>query len=153
LFLIYINDLPLPINSFAEPILFADDTSVIIYNGNLRDFSSTSNLVLSRMIEWFAANKLVLNMENTNIMKFVTKNLAHCALTIGYKDKYVKEVVNTTFLGVHLDNHLNWKDQTDQIIPKLSATCCAVRQMYHICNNNILKSIYFAYFHSIVSME
>jgi hypothetical protein len=34
LFLVYINDLPFRINSRAEPILFADDTSVIISNRN-----------------------------------------------------------------------------------------------------------------------
>jgi hypothetical protein len=73
------------INYFAEPILFADDTSIIISIRNFRDFSTTSNLVLSRVIEWFAANKLVLNLEKTNTMKFVTNNSPHCALTIGYK--------------------------------------------------------------------
>jgi hypothetical protein len=51
LFLIYINDLPPRINSLVKPVLFADDTSVIISTGNFRDFSATSNLVLSRMIE------------------------------------------------------------------------------------------------------
>jgi hypothetical protein len=56
----------------------------------------------------------------------------------------------TPFLGIHLDNHLNWKDHIDQIIPKLNAACYAVRQMYHFVNQNTLKSIYFAYFHSIV---
>jgi hypothetical protein len=80
-------------------------------------------------------------------MKFVTKNMPHCALTIGYKDKYIEEVVSTTF---HLDNHLNWKDHNDQIIHKLSAACYVVTQMYHFVNQNTLKSIYFAYFHSIV---
>jgi hypothetical protein len=83
-------------------------------------------------------------------MKFVTKNMPHCALTIGYKDKYTEEIVSTGFLGIHLDNHQNWKDHIDQIIPKLSAACYAVRQMYHFVNQNTLKSIYFAYFHSIV---
>jgi hypothetical protein len=150
LFLVYINDLPPRINSLAEPILFVDDTSVIISNGNFKDFSATSNLVLSRMIEWFAANKLILNLEKTNVMKFVTKNLPHCALTIGCKDKYIEEVVNTKLLGIHLDNHLNWNNHIDQIIPKLSAACYEVRQMYHFVNQNTLKLIYFAYFHSIV---
>ena len=37
------------------------------------------------------------------------------------------------------------------IIPKLSAACYMVRQMYYICNNDTLTSIYFAYFHSIAS--
>ena len=61
LYLVYINDLSLRINSAAEPILFADDTSVIISNSNLTEFSTTANLVLACMIEWFSANRLVLN--------------------------------------------------------------------------------------------
>jgi hypothetical protein len=42
------------------------------------------------MIEWFAANKLVVNLEKPNIMKFVMSNSPHCTLTIGYKDKYIQ---------------------------------------------------------------
>jgi hypothetical protein len=48
--------------------------SVIISNRNFKDFCMISNSVLSRMIERFAASKLVLNLEKTNIMKFVTSN-------------------------------------------------------------------------------
>jgi hypothetical protein len=40
------------------------------------------------MINWFAANKLVLNLNETNIMKFITNNSPHSALCIGYKGKY-----------------------------------------------------------------
>jgi hypothetical protein len=35
LFLVYINDLPRTINNFANSVLFADDTSIIISNTNL----------------------------------------------------------------------------------------------------------------------
>jgi hypothetical protein len=51
LFVIYINNLPRKINSISKPILFADDTSVIICNRNLGDFCTVANLVLTRMIE------------------------------------------------------------------------------------------------------
>jgi hypothetical protein len=102
------------------------------------------------MIEWFSANKQVLNIDKTNIMKFVTNNSPKCSLTIGYKDIYIEEKLNSKFLGLHPDNHLNWKGHIDQMIPKLSAACYAVRSMFHISNLNTLKSIYFAYFHSIV---
>jgi hypothetical protein len=70
-------------------------------------------------------------------------------LSIGHKDKYIEQAVNLKFLGIQIDNHLNWKNHIEQIIPKLSAACYMVRQMYYICNNDTLKSIYFAYFHSI----
>jgi hypothetical protein len=84
-FLVYINDLPLRINSFAEPILFADDTSVILSDRNFIEFSTIAKLVLAHTIGYFSANNLVLNLEKTNIMKFVTNNLPYCALSFVHK--------------------------------------------------------------------
>ena len=40
LFLIYINDFPLTINKTANPILFVDDTGIIISNTNPEEFKS-----------------------------------------------------------------------------------------------------------------
>jgi hypothetical protein len=102
------------------------------------------------MIEWFTANKLVLNLDKTNIMKFIMNNSLHSALRIGCKEKYIEKMVKTKFLGLHIDNHLNWKNHIDQMIPKLSRACYAVRLIFHISNVATLKSIYFAYFHSII---
>jgi hypothetical protein len=59
-------------------------------------------------------------------MESVTVNSPLYALTTGYEDKNLKETVYTKFLGLQLDSHLNWKDHTDQMIPKLSAVCNAV---------------------------
>jgi len=42
LFIIYINDLPLRINSVSELILFVDDTGVIITSRYFEDFCSLS---------------------------------------------------------------------------------------------------------------
>ena len=78
------------INDLSEPILFADGTSVIISSGNFEDFCSVSYLVLSCVIEWFSANKLVLNLDKTSVMKFISSNLSHSALHIGYKEKYIR---------------------------------------------------------------
>jgi hypothetical protein len=54
------------------------------------------------MIEWFAANKSVLNLDKTNIMKFMANNSSHSTLYIGYTEKYVEEMVNTKFLGLEI---------------------------------------------------
>jgi len=37
------------------------------------------------MINWFADYNLVLNLDKTNIMKFITKNSAHSTLHINLK--------------------------------------------------------------------
>jgi len=87
LFIIYVNDLPLRINAVSEPILFADDTSVVISSRNFEDFCSVLNFVPSHIIKWFAANNLFLSSDKTNAIKFVTKNSSHSALHVGCKEK------------------------------------------------------------------
>jgi hypothetical protein len=84
LFIIYTNDLPLRINSVSEPTLYADDTRVIIPKRNIEDFHSMSNFDLSHMIKRFAANKLALSLDATDVMKFITKNyhIPHYVLVI-----------------------------------------------------------------------
>jgi hypothetical protein len=104
-------------------MLFADDTNVIISSINFEDLCSVSKLVLSLMIKWFAANKLVLNLDKANIVKFITNNLSHSTLHIGYKEKYIKETVSPKLLGLQIDNHLNSKNYIEQMIPKLSGAC------------------------------
>lgn len=145
----YINNLPKRINSLLELILIANNTSILITTRNFEDFFSVSNLVLSCMIEWFKANKLVLTLGKTNIIKPVTLNSSIYTLTTGYKDKYTEETVYTHFV-LQLNSHLNWKDHIGQMIPKLSAACYTVRLMFHISNIITLKSVYFAYFHFII---
>jgi hypothetical protein len=81
----------------SEPILFADDTNVIIYNRNFEDFSSVLNLVSSHIIKCFTAKRLVLNIDKTNIMQFETY-----ALCIGYKENYTKETINTKLIGLQI---------------------------------------------------
>jgi hypothetical protein len=75
------------INSVPEPILLADNTSVITTGRNLEDSCSESNLVLSQVIMRFAAINLVPNLDKTNILKFLTKNSSHSTLHMGYKKK------------------------------------------------------------------
>jgi hypothetical protein len=53
------------------------------------------------------------------------KNSLH-TLSIGYREKYVEGSVNTKFLSLQIDNHLNWKNHTDQLVPKLSGACHSV---------------------------
>jgi hypothetical protein len=39
------------------------------------------------------------------------------------------------------------------MIPKLNGASHAITSMVHISNTNTLKSIYYAYFHSLINME
>jgi len=101
-------------------------------------------------VHYKTANNLVLNLEKMNIKKFVRKNSSHSTVHIGYKEKYILETVNTEFLGLQIDNHINCKNHIEEMIHNLSASYYAIRLMVHISDINTMKSIYCAYFHSIV---
>ena len=49
------------------------------------------------------------------------------------------------FISPYVPNNL-----IEQMVFKLSGACYAVRSVVHISNINILKSIYYAYFHSVI---
>jgi len=76
--------------------------------------NNTNSLVL---------NNLEINLNKMNIMKFITKNSSHSTLHIGYKEKYIEATVNTKFLSLQTDNNINWKNRTEEMIPKLSRAC------------------------------
>jgi hypothetical protein len=86
----------------------------------------------------------------TNIIKFITNYLPQYALSISYNEEYIGESVNTISLGLQIDIYLNLKNHVDQMIPILSRACYAVSLMFHISSTDNLKSIYFAYFHSVM---
>jgi len=73
LFLIDINDLSLSINKLANPILFADDMTIIISNTNPQEFKNNINSVMTEITNWFQSNLLTLNCNKTHFMQFLTK--------------------------------------------------------------------------------
>jgi len=58
---------------------------------------------------------LVLNLDETDVIKLVMNNSLQCLLSIGYKEKYVEETINAKFLGLQIDCHLLWKNCIDKI--------------------------------------
>jgi hypothetical protein len=144
--MIYINDRPPILNTSSVPIIFANDASVIIFCKNLDDFCILSNKDHSQMSQWFSANKLSLYLDKTNVTKFVAKISPQYPLNIGCNDNYIYEAVNTKFLGLQIDDHLNLKYHIDQLVPKLSGACYAVRSMLYISNTDTLNQFIFLTF-------
>lgn len=148
LFIIYVNDLPYSINQFARPVLYADDTSILVTAKNLEDLHIKIDHIIHHITEWFAINGLTLNMEKTKIIKFCANYSQNNLLQNPPVNNTITEVTNTKFLGLELDNNMNWKKHVLKILPKLSRACYAVRVMYPFSSLSTLKMIYYAYFHT-----
>ena len=55
------------------------------------------------------------------------------------------------YIYIYMYISLSWESHTDQIMIKLSRACYAIRYVKHFMSQNTLRTIYFSYFHSILS--
>jgi len=55
------------------------------------------------------------------------------------------------YLGVILDGKLNWKLPMEKLITQLSKSCGMLFKLKHYTNISVLKSVYFALFHSYLT--
>jgi hypothetical protein len=74
LFLLYINNLSLGINTNTKLLLYADDTSVLVSGNNMHVIQAKSRLVLNSLNHWFTSNGLSLNLKRTKVLKSETTN-------------------------------------------------------------------------------
>jgi hypothetical protein len=130
LFLVYINDLPKPIEHKTLLILFAVDTSILFTSPNITQMQSDFNTIFEQLIKWFKSNFLFfLNFDKTYFIQF--SNKSHCTSDIQNtcEDKRISIANEAKFLGLFINNNLSWKTHIECIKSKLSSTCCAVRSV------------------------
>ena len=108
IFLIFCNDLSNNL-MHSSCIQFADDTTVYCSGRNLRYLKWQITEDLGNISDWFKANKLTLSLNKTNYMIFNPKPNEPIDTTIYFENIALPRVHNTKFLGIWLDDQLNWK--------------------------------------------
>jgi hypothetical protein len=118
LFLLFINDLPMFMREKSKPILFADDTNVLISHYNLFDYTNEIKTAFANLNEWFKNNLLSLNLSKTHIVNFTNKNTNQMELIIDHNNKTIPICSSTKFLGLTVDSTLSWKHHIDLVTKK-----------------------------------
>ena len=106
LFILYIIDV-CNVSVLMKSIVFADDTNFLYSGDNLSQVCETVSTELVKLHSWFQVNKLSLNIGKTNFMIFGNKQ-SEANHVVSINGMNIKRVCVTTFLGVHIDSHLNW---------------------------------------------
>jgi retron-type reverse transcriptase len=88
LFLIYINDLPNTVEPKAIPIIFADDTSILVTSPNNNQFQKELNTVFCQINKWFKDNLISLNLNKTYIIQFSNKSIGNSNIQIVIEDAH-----------------------------------------------------------------
>ena len=108
LFLMYVNHLPKTVNDRAVPILFADDTSIIVKNPNSRDFQSNMVTAFHCVNKWFKVNLPSINTDKTHYIQFKTKDKPTLDINIVCNDNLITTLPHIKFLGIYIHDTINW---------------------------------------------
>ena len=120
LFLVYINDLP---NVYKKLILYLFDDDINIYyeSKNVLDLIRIVNKELQIVKKWLDANKLALiKIYKSNCIIFHSSNVTFPSdVVVKIRKNIFNEVKFVKFLGLLLDEHLNWKYHLSELSQNL----------------------------------
>ena len=126
LFIMYTNDLPISLRH-SKCILFADDTTIYYSAKELPIYTTKLTMILQQQLTDWTANKLTLNISKTNYAIFSGSIDAHSMnLSLQIGNEYISKVQHVTFLGVIIDEKLNWNKHIENCKNKLSSGAYAI---------------------------
>ena len=134
MFLLYINDLHVVIKNIKH-ILHADDTTIYLFGTNFAKVAGFINKYLNLLSDWFKANKLAL------------KRGLLLDKTLSINDKYIAQVSNTKFLGIHIYSSMSWEVHLSYVSKKIASGLYVLNLLKFIMPSSILHSIYYALIH------
>ena len=155
-FLLFCNDLYLHIDHLNS-IQFADDTT--LYHGSR--YLNYSRFCIESDIEciedWFAANKLTLNIGKTVMMLF-QPNKGKKRNTTQDPSKFSVNLLGsqipcrsqTKFLGLTIDDKLNWDSHIKNIMLKIRSRIGLLRKGKNLLTRHAKKILYYAQIHSVL---
>ena len=126
LLLIYINDLPLALDS-SNVNMYADDTSIYYSSKSISSINNAVNKDLQSLKSWLDENKLSLNVAKTQSILIGSRYKIRAVeqpdnqkpfLHIG--DEAISIITSTKYLGVQVDQFLNWDEHLVTITKKVS---------------------------------
>lgn len=145
LYIIYTNEI---VNlAENEAVMYADDISLICKAQDREVCKSGINRDLEEINKWLLQNHLLLNVEKTKMMVFRENN--DQSFEISTQNTKIKTVENISFLGIIIDQNLNWKAHIDLLAANISKYCYALR----VIGNTIGVDAAMSAFHGYVQSQ
>ena len=118
-------------------------------NKSLDVLSKNLSKDVKSLSQWLKANKLSLNISKTKLIIF-HRNTASIDHTLKLKldGKRLSSSKLVKYLGVLLDEHLQWNDQLAHVKIKLNRAIGILCKIRHNANPTILKGVYHSLFGS-----
>ena len=119
---------------------------------DLKELEKTVNEELKKLSLWLNINRLALNVGKTNFVIFRSPNKkSNHNVTIIMNKKALQQKDHVKYLGILLDEHLNWKYQVNQVSLKISRGIGILAKLKPVLNDKLLRNIYFSLVYSYLS--
>ena len=173
LFLVYINDI---VNCYkfdnsnnnnnnddnTNFILYADDTNIFVIGKTKKEAYILANSILNDVYHYMKFNLLHINMDKCYFMHFAPNVSVdeNCARSIQFASNSdicstiylngipIKEVSEIKFLGVIIDNKLNWSAHIQYLTKKLRSAAASLSIIRHLIPEEHYMKLYHALFES-----
>ena len=150
LFIIFINDLHKSIRHTQMP-QFSDNTNLLYINKSMKKINKHINHDLSLIVQWLRSNKINLNVDKTELVIFSPKRKQITKhLNFRISGQKIEISTRVKYLGIQIDQHLNWNEHIKNIIPKLTRAIGTLSNIYHYVPKLFLQTINHSIFNSHV---
>ena len=155
LFLFYINDIS-RLSNLGIFVLFADDTNIFIEGATAKEAYRKGNLILRCLYRYMVLNKLHVNMSKCCYIHFKpytrSENHEPCAnLELEIEGFRIKQCTETRFLGVIIDDKLNWDAHIKYLKRKLNYAVATLNRIRDSIPNHLHRDLYYTLFESHMS--
>ena len=101
------------------------------------------NTELGQIQEWLNINKLTLNVSKTKFMLFHHQHtIDNLIPKILINDEQIECVSEFNFLGLTIDEHLNWKPHIQKLSNKIARTLGVMGRLKNFLPGHILRMLY-----------
>lgn len=149
LFIIFINDLMSVLRSDPNTSMvnYADDTSFILKADILPQIADLVQSILQQANHWFQSNNLCLNVEKTCaiIIKTTHANF-QTPSHIQLNDSKLDLQTSGRFLGLTIDENLNWDEHITGLCTKLGSICYSLGVLRNYLDSSSMRVVYQATF-------
>lgn len=148
LFTLFINSLERE-DLAAKVFMYADDICLLYSGENTSKLAMNANSDLSKILTWSNGNKITINSEKT---KYTVFGRQDGLVEIFLDRKKLEEVETFKYLGIIIDNKLNFEPHIQDLRRRLSAISGALRRgITRGVSLTTRRALYFAMCQSILS--
>ena len=131
---------------------FADDTNILYSCKSLKGLCKKLNADLEYLYDWLCANRLSLNAGKSEFVLFrPVRHNTHERLTLKLHHPKLFESQNIRYLGLILDNKLDWEAHVTELSKKLSRAVGLLYKIKNLCPTSVLLSLYYSLFNPHLS--